>query len=87
MDILDTGGASLKVDILKFLIEIFWCIFEQLVVLNRAVDGKRWANFEYGSCTHTEQSNSPWLVIDLQGYYGITYVNILNRQDCCSKYI
>ena len=42
MDIVHTGRASLKVDILKFLIEIFGCIFEQLVVLNRAVDGRKY---------------------------------------------
>ena len=85
MDILHTGGASLKVDISKFLIEIFGCIFEQLVVLNRAVDGKKWSNFEWNSCTHTKHSPSPWLVIDLKGSYGITNVKILNRADCCSK--
>ena len=86
MDILHTGGVSLKVDILKFLIEIFGCIFEQLVVLNRAVDGRKWSNFEWNSCTHTQHDSiAPWLVIDLEDYYGITYVNILNREDCCSK--
>ena len=35
MELLQTGGVSLKADILNFLIEIFGCIFEQLVVLNR----------------------------------------------------
>ena len=86
MAIMQTGGFSLKVDILSFLIEIFGCIFEQLVVLNRAVDGRRWANFEKNSCSHSHHSaNSPWLVIDLQGNYGITYIKILNRGDCCSK--
>ena len=86
MELLQTGGVSLKADIFNFLIEIFGCISEQLFVLNRAVDGRRWANYEYNSCSHTKR-DTPWLVIDLQGYYGITYVRILNRGDCCSKYI
>ena len=61
------------------------CIFEHLVVLNRAVDGRKEANYKHNTCTHTPQSNSPWLVIDLQSNSGITYVKILNRGDCCCK--
>ena len=59
--------------------------FEQFFVLNRAVDGAALADWKHNTCTLTEQSDSPWLVIDLQGNFEIVYVNILNRGDCCGK--
>ena len=62
-------------------------MFKQLVVFNRAVDGRKETNYKYETCTHTKDSHSPWLVIDLQGNYSVTYVKILNREDCCGKYI
>ena len=85
MELLQSGGVSLNVDILIFLIEIFGCIFAQLLVLNRAVDGWVTTGYKPGICSHTEESPSPWLVVDLQGNYGISYVRITNRGDCCSK--
>ena len=84
------GGIADGWDFIKsWYIEFFnldiVCIFEQLVALNRAVDGIANAYWKNNSCTHTTQSNSPWLVIDLEQNYKILYVKILNRGDCCSK--
>ena len=63
------------------------CIFKQLVVHNRAVDGKAIANWKKNSCSHTaNKADSPWLVIDLEHSYKIMYVKILNRADWfCGK--
>ena len=58
-----------------------------MFVHNRAVDGNLEANYRYNSCTHTSNSLSPWLVVDLQGNYAITHIKIKNREDCCSKKI
>ena len=85
MELLQPGGVSLNVDTLDFLIETFGCTFAQLLVLNRAVDGWLTISYKPGICSHTEGSNSPWLVVDLKGNYGISYVRIMNRADCCSK--
>ena len=52
------------------------------VVLNRAVDG---IEDPYSRCTLTAHSQFPWLVIDLQGSYGTTYVRILNRNNPLGK--
>ena len=56
-----------------------------LFLIGLLMDGQRLIISIIPACTHTEESNSPWLVIDLQGNYGITHVKILNRGDCCGK--
>ena len=68
--------------ILNFPIMIF---FDNVAVLNRAFDGKLNDDYFAGSCTHTTNEKSPWLVVDLLGPYEITHVKIKNRRDCCSK--
>ena len=84
MELLQTSGVSLK--LIYWIFQIRYLVyFTQLIVLNRAVDGRVTTNFKPDSCSHTAQSKTPWLVIDLQGNYPIHYIRILNRGDCCSK--
>ena len=60
-------------------------IFWHLTVSNRAVDGNLADNYFNKSCIHTKHEETPWLVVDLYGYYTVTHVKIKNRRDCCSE--
>ena len=58
---------------------------KHVIVLNRAVDGNRAANYWQNSCSHTMDEDSPWLVIYLRDPCEVTHVKIQNRGDCCSE--
>ena len=67
-------------------VNISLVIFLHFTIVNRAVDGKVTGNYRHRSCSHTmHDEDSPWLVVDLGGYYEITHVKIKNRGDCCSE--
>ena len=51
----------------------------------RATDGDSNPSWAGATCTHTTAAEPGWLVIDLQGNYGVTSVSITNRADCCCK--
>uniref|UniRef100_A0A3Q1GR85 Uncharacterized LOC110966165 n=1 Tax=Acanthochromis polyacanthus TaxID=80966 RepID=A0A3Q1GR85_9TELE len=53
----------------------------QLGVAGHAVDGKRDASFQRGSCTHTEEESDPWWRVDLENEYTITAVMVTNRDE------
>ncbi|XP_075937241.1 uncharacterized protein LOC142937972 [Anarhichas minor] len=52
-----------------------------------AIDGNRDANYNSGSCTHTDQMTKPWWRVDLLDSYIVTSVVITNRGDCCAERI
>lgn len=52
-------------------------------VSSRAVDGNSNANFDAGSCTHTNDEKQPWWRVDLGNVELVNKVYIVNRGDCC----
>ncbi|XP_075208838.1 uncharacterized protein LOC142316938 [Anomaloglossus baeobatrachus] len=50
-----------------------------------AIDGVKTTDYNNGSCTHTNQTKSPWWRLDLKQNYTISNVVITNRQDCCKE--
>ncbi|XP_075599255.1 uncharacterized protein LOC142600284 isoform X1 [Balearica regulorum gibbericeps] len=48
-----------------------------------AVDGNSDADWERGSCAHTEKELEPWWHVDLGHRHTIYAVTITNRRDCC----
>ncbi|XP_067250481.1 uncharacterized protein [Chanodichthys erythropterus] len=52
-----------------------------------AVDGKRDANYDSGSCSHTISEFNPWWRVDLKEVYNVSKVMITNREDCCQERI
>lgn len=54
------------------------------VPASRAIDGNKAANWNQGSCTHTNQQSKPWWQVNLGATFDITTVEVTNRQDCCS---
>lgn len=52
-----------------------------------AVDGKRDANYDSGSCSHTKSEFNPWWRVDLKEVYNVSKVMITNREDCCQERI
>uniref|UniRef100_A0AAQ5XJ71 Fucolectin tachylectin-4 pentraxin-1 domain-containing protein n=1 Tax=Amphiprion ocellaris TaxID=80972 RepID=A0AAQ5XJ71_AMPOC len=53
----------------------------QLGAAGHAVDGKRDASFQRGSCTHTEEESDPWWRVDLENEYTIAAVTVTNRDE------
>ena len=55
-------------------------------VAKRGVDGKADPKFDRGqTCTHTQNENSPWWMVDLADQYEVIQVAITNREyygDC-----
>ncbi|KAM9353560.1 uncharacterized protein ABDE67_005946 [Symphorus nematophorus] len=52
-----------------------------------AIDGNRNANFDTGSCTHSNEVDDPWWRVDLLESYIVTSIIIINRGDCCQHRI
>ena len=50
---------------------------------DKAVDGNAANNFNGKSCTHTNEEQRPWWVVDLGAEYLVSDVVITNRGDCC----
>lgn len=48
-----------------------------------AVDGNGDADWERGSCAHTEMELEPWWRVDLGRRHAVYAVTITNRRDCC----
>ena len=48
-----------------------------------AVDGSSNANWEHGSCTHTEKELEPWWRVDLGHRHTVYSVTVTNRHNCC----
>ncbi|XP_074716759.1 uncharacterized protein LOC141939920 [Strix uralensis] len=48
-----------------------------------AVDGNTDADWERGSCAHTEKEAEPWWHVDLGHRHAIYAVTVTNRRDCC----
>ncbi|XP_063183755.1 uncharacterized protein LOC134512307 [Chroicocephalus ridibundus] len=48
-----------------------------------AVDGNGDADWERGSCSHTEKEPEPWWHVDLGGRHLVYAVAVTNRRDCC----
>ncbi|XP_052642776.1 LOW QUALITY PROTEIN: uncharacterized protein LOC128141744 [Harpia harpyja] len=48
-----------------------------------AVDGNGDADWEAGSCAHTEKELEPWWRVDLGRRYTVDAVTVTNRRDCC----
>ena len=51
----------------------------------RAVDGGTSGNYWDGSCTHTEEEQYPWWMVDFGTSRNIVMVQIYGRSDCCSE--
>ena len=55
---------------------------------SRAVDGNHNTNHHNtGHCTHTDEDETPWFLVDLESTYEVTHVVITNRGDDYSKLI
>ena len=53
---------------------------------HRAIDGNRDSSYSSGSITHTATGDaSPWWEVDLGDEFGLSRVDLWNRQDCCSE--
>ncbi|XP_075000623.1 LOW QUALITY PROTEIN: uncharacterized protein LOC142079776 [Calonectris borealis] len=48
-----------------------------------AVDGSGDADWERGSCAHTEKEPEPWWRVDLGRRHAVYAVTVTNRRDCC----
>ncbi|XP_074757225.1 uncharacterized protein LOC141958275 [Athene noctua] len=48
-----------------------------------AVDGNADADWERGSCAHTEKEPEPWWHVDLGHRHAVYAVTVTNRHDCC----
>ncbi|KAM6411122.1 uncharacterized protein J5M81_001118 isoform 3-T3 [Pluvialis apricaria] len=48
-----------------------------------AVDGNGDADWEHGSCAHTEKELEPWWHVDLGRRHAVYAVTVTNRRDCC----
>ncbi|KAM6445865.1 LOW QUALITY PROTEIN: ATP-dependent DNA helicase Q4 [Rhynochetos jubatus] len=48
-----------------------------------AVDGNADADWERGSCAHTEKEPEPWWRVDLGRRRSVYSVTVTNRRDCC----
>lgn len=49
----------------------------------KAVDGNLNGLYYAGSCSHTNDGDREWWLVDLQGLFLISSVRIANRVDCC----
>lgn len=55
---------------------------------SQAVDGDRSGDWYDFSCASTNQDDSPWMLLDLGTIVsGVTAMQIVNRVDCCRKYV
>ena len=54
---------------------------------SRAVDGNENPDWRGGSCTHTRKNNQEWWVVDLGLVAEFKEVRVINRRDCCGKFI
>ena len=54
-------------------------------VAGRAVDGNRNKYISGGSCTHTNDEESPWWLVYLGDVFPVKKVIIYNRGDCCGS--
>jgi hypothetical protein len=50
---------------------------------SRAVDGNTSGNYWENSTTHTNDYESPWWQVELEGTYPVQRIRIFNRTDCC----
>nr|XP_060633183.1 uncharacterized protein LOC132776031 [Anolis sagrei ordinatus] len=58
--------------------------YNPIGIARNAIDGSLEGDFSNGSCTHTNNENNPWWIVDLLAEYDVFSVSITNRQDCCS---
>ncbi|XP_071956899.1 uncharacterized protein [Antedon mediterranea] len=54
-------------------------------VASNAIDGNLSGNLFEHSCTHTEETSSPWWYVDLRLQIPIAKIVIFNRDDCCEN--
>ena len=52
-----------------------------------AIDGKVDGDFRHNSCTKTDLSVDPWWKVTFQDYVLVEEVIIINRADCCGKFL
>ncbi|XP_074652572.1 uncharacterized protein LOC141906964 [Tubulanus polymorphus] len=52
---------------------------------HRAIDGKEDPKFAHGSCMCTQNTRSPWWMVDLGCRYEISSITLVNRGDCCPE--
>lgn len=52
---------------------------------SRAVDGNADANWGGNSVTHTNSGPQQWWQVDLGATHDISYVEVINRSDCCRE--
>ncbi|XP_028673820.1 fucolectin-like [Erpetoichthys calabaricus] len=52
-----------------------------------AIDGNRNSNCVHGSCSHSNEHDSPWWRVDLLEKYKVHQVVITGRGDCCTESI
>ena len=56
-------------------------------IAERAIDGNPDAVFNKLSCTHTYAEKNPWWSVTFKYLAIVKEVTILNRADCCGKWI
>ncbi|KAI8496672.1 hypothetical protein Bbelb_253270 [Branchiostoma belcheri] len=99
----DVFGGDPCNGVQKYLEVSYRCISERNVALEKtadsspfqarwgpekAVDGFRGTNVGvHNECTHTNEVYQPWWKVDLEDTYTVNRVSILNRGDCCGKFI
>ena len=52
---------------------------------SHAVNGIKTGDWYDGSCACTTSQVNPWLLLNLEGTYTVTGMQIVNRADCCRK--
>ncbi|XP_075703748.1 fucolectin-like [Rhinoderma darwinii] len=59
--------------------------YQPMGYAKNAIDGVTNANYQNGSCTHTNSVKDAWWRVDLKQIYKILTVVLTNRQDCCAE--
>nr|XP_015209595.1 PREDICTED: uncharacterized protein LOC102686556 isoform X1 [Lepisosteus oculatus] len=59
--------------------------FSPTGLASNAIDGNQNPNYFSWSCSHTQKNFGPWWRLDLKTRFRISWVLIVNRQDCCSE--
>ncbi|KPP58427.1 hypothetical protein Z043_123749 [Scleropages formosus] len=62
-------------------------LYDSLGDANNAIDGNKKAEYESGSCSHTQPDSKPWWRVDLLHVHHVYLVTITNRRDCCEERI